>query len=108
METKDGIALVLESKDDEIDFMSASFALADGGFTLTEPEAVLPLSSLPSLFKSIYGDQTLAFAGAGAGEVHIHIHNPVVREEQDIDKIAKKVENVLTNKVLSQKRYRRG
>ena len=71
--------------------------IAEGG----ESEAVLPLSKLPGMFNSIYGDQmamAYANAGNGGGGVVININNPVVREDTDIDRIAKAVEKALAKK----------
>lgn len=49
-------------------------------------EAVIPLDRLPSLMSETMG-------GVGGGD--IHIHNPVVREDQDLDRIAEAVEEKL-------------
>ena len=66
-----------------------------------ESEAIMPLSTLPGLFNQMYGDQmanVYAHAGGGGGGTVINIHNPVVREDADIDRIAKAVEKALAKK----------
>lgn len=58
------------------------------------PEVVLPLSKLPDMFQDLYGSEM-----AGRGDViTIQINNPVVRDDKDIQKIAREVEKVLAKK----------
>lgn len=38
-------------------------------------------------------------ASEGAGGLHVHMHNPIVREDQDIERIAEAVERALSRKV---------
>ena len=67
-----------------------------------ESEVIAPLSKLPAMFSALYGDQLLA--ASSQQPTVIQINNPVVREEQDIDKIAKAVEKVLAGKAKNSMR----
>jgi hypothetical protein len=65
-----------------------------------EQEAIIPLSKLPGLMASMYGSQQ---APASSGII-LNINNPVVREEQDIDKIADAVSRKLGKRTLNSSR----
>lgn len=70
-----------------------------------EPEVVSPLSKLPALFQSLYGDDMIAEGGFGGGDINITVGS--VRSDKDIDDIARAVERGLQKKASSQMRYGR-
>jgi hypothetical protein len=65
-----------------------------------EQEAIIPLSKLPGVFETIYGHQQ----AASSGGIVLNINNPVVREEQDINKIADAVSRKLQKRTSNSSR----
>jgi hypothetical protein len=59
-----------------------------------ESEVIAPLSKLPAMFDALYGQKIV---GSGSGTI-VNINNPVVRDDRDIEKIAKAVERALSKK----------
>jgi TP901 family phage tail tape measure protein len=72
--------------------------IAEGG----EPEVVSPLSKLPQLFSELYGD--MHFKEEPAQTIQININNPSVRNDQDIEKIARQVERALSRRASNSMR----
>jgi TP901 family phage tail tape measure protein len=71
--------------------------------------APTPRATVGGLVPALAGVGALpaeAFGGGAEGrELHVHVHNPVVREEQDIDRIADAVYRKVNKKVIQQNRY---
>lgn len=60
-----------------------------------EAEAIMPLSKLPGLLNQMYGGQ-MAAAGAGGGDLIVQVYNPVIREKQDIRKLADEIKRTIS------------
>jgi hypothetical protein len=65
-----------------------------------EQEAIIPLSKLPGLMSQMFGNSQ----GAATGGIILNINNPVVREEQDIDKIADAVSRKIGKRTANSSR----